>query len=137
MVTHALCFSCSAGGLVRRGTPIALAPKKTLALQARRGPPSNIALVPGESGASATASSIGLAPPVMVPTPFVGQAIGVVEGSPSGVAPQPVTKAIPPLALEQAKLSAAPAASTTAVEAQLDEVLASEVEVMVATTDGS
>ena len=32
IVTHDLCFFYSAGGLVRLGIPIALAPKKTLAL---------------------------------------------------------------------------------------------------------
>ena len=116
MVTHALCFFYSAGGLVRWGTPIALAPKKTLALQVRRGPPFDVAPVLGESEAGATASLVGLAPPVMVTAPSVGQAINAAEGLPSEVAAQPVMEVIPPSASEQVEpLAAAIVATTTVV----------------------
>ena len=114
-----------------------LAPKKTVALQARRGSPPNIAPVSGESGAGVTASSAGLAPFVVVPVPSVGQAVDEAKGEPSKVATQPTTEVMPLPMLGWAKLSAAPIASTTAGVAHPDEVPPMEAEVMVATTDGS
>ena len=63
-----------------------LAPKKTIALQARRPPPPVIALILGESRVGVIASSTGLAPPVVVPMPSVGQAIGEAKEAPTEVA---------------------------------------------------
>ena len=93
------------------------APKKTLALQARRGPPSDVAPVLGESEAGATASPMGLALPVMVPAPSVGRAIGAADGSPSKVAARLAMEVIPPSASEQVELSTTPIVSAAVVEA--------------------
>ena len=82
MVTHALCFFYGVGGQVKWGTPIALAPKKTLALQARRGPLPDVAPVLGERGARVIASSADLSLPMVVPVPSVGQAIGEATEAP-------------------------------------------------------
>ena len=92
-------------------------PKKTLALQARRGPPSDVAPVLGESEAGATASPTGLALPVMVPAPSVGRSIGAADGSPSEVAARLATEVIPPSASEQVELLATPVTSATVVKA--------------------
>ena len=136
-MTHAFCFFYSIGRQVRWGTSLALAPKKTIALQARWGPPPNITPVLGESGADVIASSASLAPPTVVPVPSMGQAVGEAEGAPSEVATQPATEMIPLLTSKQAQLSDAPVVSTTVGMAQPDEVPPMEAEVMVATMDGS
>ena len=113
-MTHAFCFFCSVGRWVRQGASIALVPKKTLALQARRGPPSDVAPISGESEAGAAASSTGLAPQAMVPMPLVGQAIGEAEEAPLEVAAQPTMEVMPLPTSGRAELSTAPVASTTA-----------------------
>ena len=94
-MTHAFCFFCSIERWVRQGTSIALVPKKTVALQARRGPPPDVAPILGESGAGVTASLAGLAPPVVVFMPSVGQAIGKAEEVPLEVAAQSATEVMP------------------------------------------
>ena len=110
-VTHAFCFFYSVG---RWGTSLALAPKKTVALQARRGPPPDVAPISGESGASVIASLASLAPPAVVPVPSVGQAINETKEVPIEVAAQPTTKVMPLPTLGRAELSVVPVASTTA-----------------------
>ena len=94
-MTHAFCFFCSVGRRVRQGTSIALAPKKTIALQARRGSPPDVAPISGKSGAGVTASSAGLVPPTVVPVPSVGQTVIGAEGTPSEVTEKPTTEVIP------------------------------------------
>ena len=73
------------------GRSLALAPKKSVALQARQ-------------GLSATAPSAGQAPPVVVPVPSAGQADAGAEGAPSEVAEQPTSEAILLPMSEQAEL---------------------------------
>ena len=136
-MTHAFCFFYSVVRWVKRGTSIALAPKKTVAHQARWGPPPDVAPILGKSGASIIASSAGLAPTMVVPMPSVGQAIGEAEEEPLEVAAQPATEVTPTPTLERAVLSAAPIASTTVGAAQSDEGLPAKVEVMVAMMEGS
>ena len=136
-MTHAFCFFYSAGRWVRWGTSIALAPKITIALLARRGPPPNITPVSGESGADVTASLAGLALPAVVLVPSAGQAVGEAEGAPSEVAMQPTNKVMPLPTSGRTELLAAPVASTMVGVAQPDEVPPTEAEVTVAMTDGS
>ena len=136
-MTHAFCFFCSVGRWVRWGTSIAQVPKKTVALQARRGPPPDVALILGESGVGITASLAGLAPPAVVPMSSMGQAIGEAEEAPSEVTAQPVMEVMPLPTSGRAELSAAPVASTMVGAALPDEVPPMEAEVMVATMDGS
>ena len=114
IVTHAFCFFCSVGRRVRRGTSIALAAKKTIALQARRGPPPDVAPILGESGASVIASLTSLAPPTVVLVPSVGQAVGKAEAAPSEVAAQPVMEVMPLPMSGRAELSSAPIVLTMA-----------------------
>ena len=74
---------------------MALAPKKSVAIQARHRPSPDIALSSGRSGAGITASSAGQVPPAVVPVPSAGQTVARAEGTPSEVAEQLVTEAIP------------------------------------------
>ena len=67
---------------------MALAPKKSVALQAGRAPSPDVAPVSGRSGADVATSSAGQAPPAVAPVPFVGQAGTRAEEAPSGVAEQ-------------------------------------------------
>ena len=61
---------------------MALVPKKSVAIQARKGP-------------SVTASLAGQAPPVVAPEPSVGQEDTGAQGAPSEVAEQPAMAVIP------------------------------------------
>ena len=135
-MTHAFCFFCSIGRRVRWGTSIALAPKKNFTLQARLGPPPDVAPILGESRASVIALSAGLASPAVVPMPSVGRVVDEAKGAPSEVAAHLAMEVNPLPTSERAELSAAPVLSTMAGVAQPDEVLPMEVEVMVATMDG-
>ena len=108
-----------------------------VALQARWGPPPDVAPISGESEADVIASSTGLAPPVVVPVPLEGQAVSEAEGAPSEVAGQMATEENPLPTSEWAEPTAAPVASTTVGVAQPDEVPPTKVEVMVAMMDGS
>ena len=113
IVTYAFCFFYSIGRWVRWGTSLALAPKKSVAIQARRGPSPDVAPVSGESGAGVVASSTGQASPAVVPVPSVGQVVGKAEGVPSEVDEQPAMEAIPLPTSERAELPAALVVSTT------------------------
>ena len=113
-MTHAFCFFCNVGRQVRRGTSLALAPKKSVALQARLESSPDIAPVSSESGASVTASSTGQASPVVVPMPSAGQAVGEAEGEPSEIAEHLALEAISLPTLGRSELPATLIVSTTA-----------------------
>jgi len=76
---------CSVG---RQRNPLALAPKKSVALQARQQPLAGAVPVLGESGASATASSAGQALPMVAPVPSAGRADAAAQGASSEVVVQ-------------------------------------------------
>jgi len=76
---------CSVG---RQRNPLALAPKKSVALQARQQPLAGAVPVSGESGASATASSAGQALPTVAPVPSAGRADAAAQGASSEVVVQ-------------------------------------------------
>lgn len=71
---------------------MALAPKKSVALQVRRQPSADVAPVLGGSGTCATASLAGEALLKVVSTPLVGQGGTGAKGTPSEVTEQPTTK---------------------------------------------
>jgi len=73
---------CSVG---RQRNPLALAPKKSVALQARQQPLAGAVPVLGESGASATASSARQALPTVAPVPSAGRADAAAQGVSSEV----------------------------------------------------
>ena len=81
--------------VLRRGRSLALAPKKSITIQARRGPSPNVAPVSCRSGADVAASSAGQAPPAVAPVPSAGQADVGAEGAPSGVTEQMAAEVIP------------------------------------------
>ena len=83
---------CSIG---RQRNPLALAPKKSIALQSRWHPSAGVAPVSGKSGTSVTALLAGQTLPMVAPVPLAGRAAVGVQGAPSEVAEQPVTAAIP------------------------------------------
>jgi len=76
---------CSVG---RQRNPLALAPKKSVALQARQQPLAGAVPVLGESGASATASSARQALPTVAPVPSAGRADAAAQGASSKVVVQ-------------------------------------------------
>ena len=101
-MTHAFCFFYNVRRWVRWGTSLALAPKKSVALQAMRGLSPDVAPVLGESGAGIIASSADQAPPAAVLVPSAGQAV------------DEATDAISLSTSERAELSATLVVSTTA-----------------------
>ena len=74
---------------------MAPATKKSVAIQARRRPSPDVALISGGSGAGVIASSASQAPPMVVPMPSVEQADVGAQGAPSEVVEQPVMATIP------------------------------------------
>ena len=74
---------------------MAVAPKKSVAIQARRGPSPNVAPVLGRSGADVAASSASQAPPAVAPMPSEDQADAGAKGAPVEFTEQPAMKAIP------------------------------------------
>ena len=91
---------------------MALAPKKSVAIQVTRRPSPDVALALGRSGAGVTASSAGQAPPVVVFVPSTRQIATRAEGMPSEVTEQTATKAIPLPTSERMELPLALMAST-------------------------
>ena len=73
---------CSVG---RQRNPLALEPKKSVALQARRQPLAGAMPVSGGSGASATACSAGQVLPTVAPVPSAGRADAAAQGVSSEV----------------------------------------------------
>ena len=78
----------------RQQNPLALAPKKCIALQSRGQPSAGVTPLSGGRGASVTASPTGQALPTMAPVPLAGRADTGVHGAPSEVTEQPVMAAI-------------------------------------------
>ena len=83
---------CSVG---RQRNPLALAPKKSVALQARRQLSADVAPILGGSGASVTVLLTGQVSPMVAPVPSMGRANVGVQGLPLVVAKRPVIAAIP------------------------------------------
>ena len=102
---------CSVG---RQRNPLALAPKKSVALQARRQLLASAMPILGGSGTSATASSAGQTLPVVMPVPSVGWVDAEAQRAPSGVAEQPTMVAILLLTTRQMGLPTALMAPTVA-----------------------
>ena len=73
---------------------MALAPKKSVTIQAGRRLLPGVAPILRESGAGVTASSAGQAPPVVVPVPSSGHADAGAEGAPSKVSEQSAMEVI-------------------------------------------
>ena len=67
---------------------MALAPKKSVALQAKWVPSLDVAPILGRSGADVAASLAGQAPPAVASVPSVGQAGTEAKEAPSGVTKQ-------------------------------------------------
>ena len=74
---------------------MALAPKKSIALQAGRQPSVGVAPVSSGSGVSVTTSPTGQVSPMVMPVPSAGQAGVGAQGTPSKVAEQPTMVATP------------------------------------------
>jgi len=89
--------SCS---VLRWGDSLALAPKKSVALQARRRPSPDVALVLSGSGAKVTTSLAGEALLMVAPVPSVEQAGARAKGTPLEVTEQTMMEAIPLPTLE-------------------------------------
>ena len=89
----------------RQRNPLALALKKSIALQSRRQPSAGVAPVLGGSSASVTASPDGQTLPMVAPMPLVGRADVGVQGAPLKVVEQPVTAVILLPMAEQTGLS--------------------------------
>ena len=86
---------------------MALAPKKSIALQAERVPSPNVAPILGRSGVDVAASSAGQASPAVAPVPSVGQAGTGAKEAPLGVAEQMTTEVTPPPTLGRTELLSA------------------------------
>lgn len=87
-----LFVSCSVG---RQRNPLALVPKKSIAVQARRQSSAGIVPISDGSGASVTASPSDQALPTVAPMPSIGQTNVGAQGTPLGVMEQPVMVVIP------------------------------------------
>ena len=90
--------------LLRQGHSLALAPKKSVALQAERVSSPDVAPILGRNGTDVAALSAGLVPPVVAPAPLAGQAGAGVEEAPSGVSEQMTVEVTPPPTLERTEL---------------------------------
>ena len=82
---------CSIG---RQRNPLALAPKKSIALQSRWQSSAGVASILGGSGASVTTSLASQALPTVAPLLSVGWADVGIQGAPSEVTKQPVMATI-------------------------------------------
>ena len=116
-------------GIGRHRNPLALVPKKSIALQLGRRPSAGVVHVLGKSSASVTASLAGQAPPTMVPVPSVGRADADIQGAPLEVVEQLVTAVVP---LPTALVALTVAGMTQPVVTPL-----TQVEVAAAMIDGS
>ena len=79
----------------RQPNPLALAPKKSIALQSRQRPLASVAPISGGSGSSMTASSAGRMPSTVAPMPSVGWVDMGAQGAPLEAADHSVMAAIP------------------------------------------
>ena len=87
-----------------QGRSLALAPKKSVALQAGQAPSPDVAPISGRSGTNVAASSAGQAPPAVAPMPSAGQADAGADGAPSRVTEQMAAKVTPPPMSERTEL---------------------------------
>ena len=78
----------------RQRNPLALGPKKSVALQLRQRPSAGVAPVLGGSGTSVTVSSAGRTLPTVAPVPSVGRADTGAQRAPLEVMEQPAMAAI-------------------------------------------
>ena len=108
---------------------MALAPKKSVALQVRQRPSADVAPISGGSGSGATASPAGEVPLAVAPVPSVGQASVGAEGAPSEVVEQPVIEAIPLLMSERMELPLTLVAPTVVGATPPVEALPTQAEV--------
>ena len=113
---------------------MALAPKKSVALQAGRTPSPDVAPVSGRSGADVAASSAGQALPMVAPVPLVGQADAGAKGAPLGVIEQTTAEVILPPMLERIELPLVLMAPSLVGAAPQAKALASQVEVATTVT---
>ena len=116
---------------------MALAPKKSVAIQARRRPLANITPISGRSGASVTASLAGQASSMVAPMPSMGQADVGAQRTPSEVAKEPVRDAVPLPMMGRTELPTTLVAPTPAGMTQPNEAPPMQAEVVVAMTGGS
>ena len=82
--------------VLRRGRSLALAPNKSVALQAGWAPSPDVAPVLGRSRAIVVASLAGQAPPVVAPVPSASQADVRAEEASSRVTEHMAVEVIPP-----------------------------------------
>ena len=83
---------------------MALAPKKSVALQAGWTSSPDVAPILGRSRVDVAASSADQALPTVAPMPSAGQVDAGADGAPSGVTKQTTAEVTPPPMLEQAEL---------------------------------
>ena len=107
----------------RQRNPLALAPKKSIALQSRRQLTVGVMPILGGSGASVTVSPASQALPMVAPMPLAGWADVGIQGAPLEVAEQPVMAAIPLPMVGQMGLPTALVAPTAGGAAQPVETL--------------
>ena len=83
---------------------MALAPKKSIAIQVRLWSSADIAPILGGSGAGVTTSSVGQALPMVAPVPSVGQADAGARRMPSEVAEELAREVMPLLTMGRSEL---------------------------------
>ena len=88
----------------RQRNPLALVPKKSIALQSRWQPSAGVVPILGGSSASVTMSPTDQDLPMVAPVPLMGQADAGVQGAPSEVTEQPMMAVIPWLTVGQTGL---------------------------------
>ena len=120
--------------VLRRGHSLALAPKKSIALQAARAPLPNVAPILGRSRADVTALSTGQAPPMVASMSSVGQADAGAEEASSGVTEHMATEVIPPPTLERTELPLTLVAPSVVGAVPQAEAPASQAEVAMTVT---
>ena len=139
-----LCFSCfsilqcdfmtfKSCRVLRRGHSLALAPKKSVALQAEWVSSPDVAPISGRSRANVVALSAGQTSPVVPPMPSMGQAGVGAKEAPSGVAEQMTAEVTPPPTLEGTETPPVLVAPPMVGTASQVEPPASQAEVAVTT----
>ena len=73
----------------RQRNPLAMAPKKSIAVQLGWQPSTSVVPILDESGANVTTSPAGKAPPTVVPMPLAGRVDVGFQGAPSEVMEHP------------------------------------------------
>lgn len=109
---------------------MALAPKKSIALQVRKQPSVDVAPISGGSSAGVTTSSTDHAPPMVASVPSVGQVGARADGTPSEVTEQPAMEVILLPTMGQMELSTALVAPTMVGATPLIEAPLMETEVV-------